>query len=115
MAFRGLASGKLLARSGLYSSSIHKVTTSGRPAMRSVSLGTAVLVLLGADLSIAVDKTLLKGFSQSVSGDGFLAMPVGTVNRPPGARRAANAFEDQLNNMDFFYATDGKSPGQLVD
>lgn len=83
--------------------------------MRSVSLGTAVLVLLGADLSIAVDKTLLKGFSQSVSGDGFLAMPVGTVNRPPGARRAANAFEDQLNNMDFFYATDGKSPGQLVD
>ncbi|KFG79024.1 secreted aspartic proteinase [Metarhizium anisopliae] len=84
--------------------------------MRSVSLGTAVLVLLGADLSIAVDKTLLKGFSQSVSGDGFLAMPVGTVNRPPGARRAANAFEDQLNNMDFFYATDVNigSPPQRV-
>ncbi|EFZ01182.1 Peptidase aspartic, active site protein [Metarhizium robertsii ARSEF 23] len=115
-AFRGLASGKLFARSGLYSSSIHKVTTSGRPAMRSVSLGTAVLVLLGADLSIAVDETLLKGFSQSVSGDGFLAMPVGTVNRLPGVRRAANAFEDQLNNMDFFYATDVNigSPPQRV-
>ncbi|KAG8415380.1 hypothetical protein J3458_009231 [Metarhizium acridum] len=83
--------------------------------MRSVSLGTAVLVLLGADLSIAVDETLLKGFSQSASGDGFLAMPVGTVNRPPGARRAANAFEDKLYNMDFFYATDGESPGLLVD
>ncbi|KHN98708.1 secreted aspartic proteinase [Metarhizium album ARSEF 1941] len=74
--------------------------------MWPVSWRAALLVLLGADLSAAADVSLLKGLSQYVRGDSFLSMPVGTVDRPPGAKRAANGFEEKLYNMEFFYATD---------
>jgi hypothetical protein len=77
-------------------------------AMRSISLGTAVLALLAADPFVAAEKALLQGYSKSVRGDGFLAMPIGTVPRPAGMKRAAAAFEDKLYNMEFFYATDGE-------
>lgn len=83
--------------------------------MRSISLGAAALALLGTDSFVAAEETLLHGFSKGVRGDGFLAMPVGTVQRPPGMKRAASAFEDRLYNMEFFYATDGESLGQSAE
>lgn len=76
--------------------------------MRSISLGAAALALLAAEPVMAVEEALLKGFSQAVRGQGYLALPVGTVQRPAGMKRATGAFEDQLYNMEFFYATDGE-------
>lgn len=76
--------------------------------MRSSTLRAAALLSLTAE-GIAADKSLLKGYAAIKSGDGFLAVPVGTVDRPKsGRRRAASGFEDKLYNMDYFYATDGK-------
>ncbi|KAM4064979.1 eukaryotic aspartyl protease [Hirsutella rhossiliensis] len=64
---------------------------------------------------------MIAGFSEFVSGEGFLAVPVGTVQRPPReakskGKRAGQAFESQLENKDFFYATDVNigSPPQRV-
>lgn len=76
--------------------------------MWHISLGAAALALLVAEPVIAVEESLLKGFSQAVRGDGYLALPVGTVQRPASMKRATGAFEDQLYNMEFFYATDGE-------
>ncbi|KAJ6444054.1 secreted aspartic proteinase [Purpureocillium lavendulum] len=85
--------------------------------MRTVSLTAAALTLLasrGVDAAAVGDDANapgpIMGFANAVAGDGFLALPVGTVSRPsrpPNSKgRRANAFEDQLKNMDFFYATD---------
>ncbi|KAG5928206.1 hypothetical protein E4U42_001090 [Claviceps africana] len=91
--------------------------------MRSISLGvTTVLGLLAADSSVAAaaaaaaatpatfsltdDGPVMSGFSEVMRGDGFLAVPVGTVPRSMGPKRAAEAFEDRLYNVNFFYATD---------
>ncbi|TWU74612.1 hypothetical protein ED733_001462 [Metarhizium rileyi] len=74
--------------------------------MRFEWLGTAVFALLGADRFVAAEDAPPEGVLNSVTGDGFLAMSVGTVERPPGMKRAANAFESKLFNKKFFYATE---------
>lgn len=80
--------------------------------MRSTSIGAAALALLATAYANAADEVFLSGFSNAIRGDGFLAVPVGTVERPASSKRAVQAFEDRLYNKDFFYATDGK---RLVD
>ncbi|OAQ86362.1 candidapepsin-4 precursor [Purpureocillium lilacinum] len=95
--------------------------------MRTVSLSAAALTLLASHrvdaAAVGNDGNApgpIMGFANAVAGDGFLALPVGTVARPPRPQNAkgrrANAFEDQLKNMDFFYATDVNigSPAQKV-
>ncbi|OAQ94321.1 candidapepsin-4 precursor [Purpureocillium lilacinum] len=95
--------------------------------MRTVSLSAAALTLLASRrvdaAAVGNDGNApgpIMGFANAVAGDGFLALPVGTVARPPRPQNAkgrrANAFEDQLKNMDFFYATDVNigSPAQKV-
>ncbi|KAG5977414.1 hypothetical protein E4U55_006828 [Claviceps digitariae] len=91
--------------------------------MRSIALGaTATLGLLATSSSVAAaaaaaaataaahapvdDGLVMSGFSKAIRGDGFLAVPVGTIRRPMGSKRAAEAFEDRLYNLNFFYATD---------
>ncbi|POR39692.1 Putative 4-coumarate--CoA ligase 1 [Tolypocladium paradoxum] len=91
--------------------------------MRTRSLGAAALALLTSDCVYCADAAAVDvdgppgtvmGFANAVSGDGFLAVPIGTVPRPPSmananGKRASGAFEDQLKNMNFFYATDGET------
>lgn len=88
--------------------------------MRFSALGTAAsLWFLGIDCSAAAarddERVAISGFSKAIRGDGFLAVPVGTVQRPVGQKREAKAYEDKLYNMNFFYATDGESPVIPVD
>ncbi|KND92583.1 putative 4-coumarate--CoA ligase 1 [Tolypocladium ophioglossoides CBS 100239] len=98
--------------------------------MRTRSLGAAALALLTSDYVYCADAAAvdvdgppgtIMGFANAVSGDGFLAVPIGTVPRPPRlpdakGKRAGAAFEDQLKNMNFFYATDVNigTPAQKV-
>lgn len=88
--------------------------------MRTRSLGATALALLASDCvhcadaaaDVDVPPGTVAGFANAVSGDGFLAIPVGTVPRPPRMANANGkraAFEDQLKNMNFFYATDGET------
>lgn len=71
------------------------------PNMRWSKLG-AVLGLLGSDCAIA------GRFPRAVSGNGFLAVPVGTIDRPKRAKRDEGGILTTLENMDFFYATEGR-------
>jgi hypothetical protein len=51
-----------------------------------------------------------KTFPRATEGKGFLSVPVDTIDRPVGASlRARDAYEVQLNNMDFFYAMQSTS------
>lgn len=82
--------------------------------MRFSALGAAAsLWFLSTDCSAATarddERVAISGFSKAIRGDGFLAVPVGTVQRPAGQKREAKAYEDKLYNMNFFYATDGES------
>ncbi|KJZ75726.1 hypothetical protein HIM_04883 [Hirsutella minnesotensis 3608] len=84
------------------------------------SLGTAVLLSflgvqgtrLASASSPSSSSLRTAGFPRGVSGDGFFAVPVGTVDHPQGAtpgskfKRAGRAFQDDLDNMQFFYAAD---------
>ncbi|ODA78654.1 hypothetical protein RJ55_06036 [Drechmeria coniospora] len=60
------------------------------------------------------------GFANAVQGDGFLSIPVNAVPRPRPGRgskaKRSNAYEDLLQNKDYFYATDVNigSPPQKV-
>ncbi|KAK2590988.1 hypothetical protein QQS21_011324 [Conoideocrella luteorostrata] len=76
--------------------------------MRSIVLSATALALLATDSPVTAQEVFLSGFSKAVKGDGFLSVPVGTVNRPVavGEKRAGKAFEDKLYNKEFFYATD---------
>lgn len=50
-------------------------------------------------------------FARATKGDGFLKVPVGTVDRPPRKmKRDESPLVTVLENMDFFYATDCKLP-----
>lgn len=50
-------------------------------------------------------------FPRAIQGDGFLKLPVGTVDKPSRkSKRDENPLVTVLENMDFFYATDSKSP-----
>ncbi|QUC19836.1 uncharacterized protein UV8b_04077 [Ustilaginoidea virens] len=86
--------------------------------MRCPSLRVAALALLATDSLVAAEESVLKGFSvAAIRGDGFLALPVGTVQRPAGQKRADKAFEDRLYNMEVFYATDvdiGNPPQKVM-
>jgi len=56
-------------------------------------------------------------FARATKGDGFLKVPVGTVDRPPRKmKRDESPLVTVLENMDFFYATDFEfgTPGQVV-
>lgn len=84
------------------------------------SLGVAAALLasqlvhgLASSPSPADRPPMMAGFSEFTSGEGFLAVPVGTVQRPARQakskdKRAGQAYESQLENKDFFYATDGE-------
>lgn len=49
-------------------------------------------------------------FPRATKGNGFLKLPVGTVDRPSRkAKRDESPLVTVLENMDFFYATDSKS------
>ncbi|KAG6018730.1 hypothetical protein E4U41_003629 [Claviceps citrina] len=82
--------------------------------MRSMALGAAAAlglvatdpVAAAAAAAAAAEGVVMSGFSQATRGDGFVVVPVGTVQRPVGLKREAKAFEDRLYNMEFFYATD---------
>lgn len=48
-------------------------------------------------------------FPRATKGDGFLKIPVGTVDRPARkVKRDESPLVTVLENMDFFYATDSK-------
>lgn len=77
--------------------------------MRSLALGATALGLLAADSLFAAGEVFISGFSKAVRGDGYLSVPVGTVQRPASLKRAAKTFQDKLYNMDAFYATYSES------
>ncbi|PHH69910.1 hypothetical protein CDD82_7436 [Ophiocordyceps australis] len=76
------------------------------------SAATVVLILLLANTHNVVkahDTLSLGHFPRAVTGKGYLAMPVGTIPRPPKSgskRRRDNAVQDELTNEEFFYATE---------
>lgn len=48
-------------------------------------------------------------FPRATKGNGFLKLPVGTVDRPPRkVKRDESPLVTVLENMEFFYATDSK-------
>jgi hypothetical protein len=49
-------------------------------------------------------------FPRAVSGDGYLAIPIGTVDRPRNQKRQSE-IETLLTNEEFFYATESESTG----
>ncbi|CAM1502210.1 Fc.00g041940.m01.CDS01 [Cosmosporella sp. VM-42] len=68
--------------------------------MRWTTLGAAI-TLLGSNYADAAN------FPRAVKGDGFLAVPVGTIDRPKRTtKRADGSISTTLENMDFFYATE---------
>lgn len=81
-----------------------------RSATSSTSLAaTLVLLLLAGG---GVDAAAAR-FPRAVSGDGFLAVPVGTINKAKGntlkgRSSSDDAFETVLKNYEFFYATEGE-------
>jgi hypothetical protein len=79
----------------------------------SWSLNAAALSLLAAEHAAAVS------FPNARSGQGFISVPVGTVDRPkkqPASNSKRDAFLTQLQNQDFFYTTEVVigNPGQTV-
>ena len=78
--------------------------------MRLSGFGLTALAMVAGDTACAFDDTLLRGYSEVVRGEGYLAMPVGTIDRPMSKKRDTKAFEDRLFNEQFFYATQGKAP-----
>lgn len=62
----------------------------------------AVLTLLAAECADAAQ------FARAVSGKGYLAVPVGTVDRPKKKTDKRDAFVQELQNREFFYAADGE-------
>lgn len=78
--------------------------------MKSLSTSAALALLLYTGVNEATTS-----FPRSSSGKGYLSIPVTTVNRPHNTqKRADNAFEQTLMNMDFFYAAQGKSLLPLI-
>ncbi|KAL7967292.1 aspartic peptidase domain-containing protein [Trichoderma sp. SZMC 28014] len=67
--------------------------------MRSTTMRSALALLVAAQYAEAADAM----FPRAESGDGYLSIPVGTVQRPHkiGKRSAIDAV---LENMDYFYA-----------
>lgn len=67
------------------------------------SFSAALALLLATDYAEAIATPV---FPRAESGDGYLAIPVGTIPRPHkvGKRSAIDA---TLENMDFFYAIQG--------
>ncbi|KAK1252504.1 hypothetical protein MKX08_003691 [Trichoderma sp. CBMAI-0020] len=67
--------------------------------MRSTTMRSALALLVAAQYAEAADAM----FPRAESGDGYLSIPVGTIQRPHkvGKRSAIDAV---LENMDFFYA-----------
>lgn len=67
--------------------------------MRSTTTRSALALLVAAQYAEAADAM----FPRAESGDGYLSIPVGTIQRPHkvGKRSAIDAV---LENMDFFYA-----------
>ncbi|GAB0138121.1 hypothetical protein EsDP_00006365 [Epichloe bromicola] len=86
--------------------------------MRPIALGATALGLLATDsLVAAAGKVFIGGRSKAVRGDGYLSVPVGTVQRPVRSKRAAKTFQDKLYNIDAFYATlvdIGEPPQQVA-
>jgi hypothetical protein len=82
--------------------------------MRSISLAsTATLVALASEYVVDAARAGAANFPRASTGNGFVSLPVGTVDRPrPNSKRQngrQHAFETVLENMDFFYATVGES------
>lgn len=71
--------------------------------MRSLVLGAAATLLLPSHVVLAAGR-----FGRSIQGDGFLKVPVGTVDRPKKLKRDDEPITMVLDNMDFFYAADRK-------
>lgn len=74
---------------------------------RSRSALGAALVLLTVECADAAY------FPRAISGKGYLAVPVGTVDRPKKHTKRQSdgdgkAFEQTLDNRDFFYSADGE-------
>jgi hypothetical protein len=72
--------------------------------MRSVPLGAGLALLLSSHGMSA------GRFPKAKRGNGFLSVPVGTVDRPAGAvaKRDGESILTVLDNMDFFYATESE-------
>ncbi|KAF4124535.1 Eukaryotic aspartyl protease [Geosmithia morbida] len=64
-----------------------------------LSMGAALLALLPATTEAA-------SFPRAVSGNGYLKVPVGTVDRPRKTKRDGGTVETVLENKEFFYAMD---------
>lgn len=73
--------------------------------MRSQVLGTAAAAaattLLFSDVAFASGR-----FGRSVQGDGYLKVPVGTVDKPKKTKRDGEPVTMVLDNMDFFYSAE---------
>jgi hypothetical protein len=80
--------------------------------MRSLAMG-AVSTTLPLLLSLLASRgaEAERRFPKSIQGDGFLALPIGVLERPPtrARRRDESAVEFALNNKFFYYAAEGKS------
>ncbi|VUC33243.1 unnamed protein product [Clonostachys rosea] len=79
--------------------------------MRSLVLGVVCSLLAGQ----VVDADF--GFPKAKRGEGFLSVPIGTVDRPHSAKRDTKAIVSELDNRDFFYTTDveiGSPPQKLT-
>lgn len=74
--------------------------------MRSLALTLLTLPLLASN---AVEAAR---FPRAVKGNGFLKVPVGTVDRPHKVKR--DAIDTVLDNRKFFYATDSEYQTSLV-
>jgi hypothetical protein len=80
--------------------------------MRSLVMGavsTALPLLLPLLASRGAEAE--RRFPKSIQGNGFLALPIGAIERPPtrARRRDESAIEFVLSNKFFYYAAEGKS------
>ncbi|KAL7917962.1 aspartic peptidase domain-containing protein [Trichoderma austrokoningii] len=69
--------------------------------MRSTAMRSALALLAVAQYTGAADAV----FPRAESGDGYLSIPVGTIQRPHKVGKRS-AIEAVLENMDFFYAVE---------
>lgn len=74
--------------------------------MRPLTLGAVLALLLPSHGVVSAGR-----FPKAKRGNGFLSVPVGTVNRPAknvGKRDGGESILTVLDNMDFFYATESE-------
>ncbi|RDA96207.1 putative aspartyl protease [Ophiocordyceps camponoti-saundersi (nom. inval.)] len=93
-------------------------------SLLALAVAVAAICLVGPGAGLAEAATAAAGgtteetFPRAVAGAGFLSVPVGAVERrmPSKVKRAAQAFENRLDNMAFFYSAQVEigSPPQRV-